>query len=86
LADQAADADILVNNAGDIGGGTIDSMTGLSDESRYRELTAHYPLGRPAEPREIADLVAFLASNRSSYTSGAVFTVDGGASSAASLY
>jgi NAD(P)-dependent dehydrogenase (short-subunit alcohol dehydrogenase family) len=58
----------------------------LSDESRYRELTAHYPLGRPAEPREIADLVAFLASNRSSYTSGAVFTVDGGASSAASLY
>lgn len=57
-----------------------------SDESRYGELTAHYPLGRPADPREVADLIVFLASERSSYTSGAVFTVDGGASSSTSLY
>ncbi|MFF9340380.1 SDR family oxidoreductase [Streptomyces sp. NPDC014773] len=62
------------------------ARTALSDESRYAELTAHYPLGRPAEPREIADLVAFLASDRPSYTSGTVFTVDGGAASATSLY
>ncbi|MEU8171532.1 SDR family oxidoreductase [Microbispora hainanensis] len=62
------------------------ALSSLSDESRYAELTAHYPLGRPAEPREIADLVAFLASDRSGYTSGAVFTVDGGASSSTSLY
>jgi len=39
-----------------------------------------YPLGRAAKPREIADLMVFLASDRSAYTSGVVFTVDGGIS------
>lgn len=48
------------------------------DETRYGELLAGYPLGRVAEVREIADLFAFLASPRSGYTSGAIFTVDGG--------
>ncbi|MDZ4370879.1 MAG: SDR family oxidoreductase [Phenylobacterium sp.] len=52
----------------------------FGDESRYRELMATYPLGRPARPREIADLMAFLASDRSAYTTGVVFTVDGGIS------
>jgi NAD(P)-dependent dehydrogenase (short-subunit alcohol dehydrogenase family) len=52
----------------------------FGDEARYRELMANYPLGRPAKPREIADLMAFLASDRSAYTTGAVFTVDGGLS------
>ena len=35
-------------------------------------------LGRAAKPREIADLMVFLASERSAYTSGVIFTVDGG--------
>jgi NAD(P)-dependent dehydrogenase (short-subunit alcohol dehydrogenase family) len=52
----------------------------FGDESRYRELMKEYPLGRAAKPREIADLMVFLASDRSAYTSGAVFTVDGGLS------
>lgn len=52
----------------------------FGDEGRYRELMAGYPLGRPAKPREIADLIAFLASDRSAYTTGVVFTVDGGIS------
>jgi NAD(P)-dependent dehydrogenase (short-subunit alcohol dehydrogenase family) len=52
----------------------------FGDEGRYRELMARYPLGRPAKPREIADLMLFLASDRSAYTSGVVFTVDGGLS------
>lgn len=50
----------------------------FGDESRYTELQANYPLGRPATVREIADLFAFLASDRSSYTSGVIITVDGG--------
>jgi NAD(P)-dependent dehydrogenase (short-subunit alcohol dehydrogenase family) len=55
------------------------------DESRWQELMARYPLGRPAKVREIADLMAFLASDRSSYTSGVIFTVDGGITSRSSI-
>ncbi|KAA9155011.1 SDR family oxidoreductase [Amycolatopsis acidicola] len=52
----------------------------FGDESRYPELLTSFPLGRPAAPREIADLIAFLASDRSTYTTGVIFTVDGGMS------
>ncbi len=52
----------------------------FGDESRYPELMARYPLGRAASPREIADLALFLSSDRSAYTTGVVFTVDGGLS------
>ena len=52
----------------------------LGDENRYPELVKHLPLGRAAKPREIADLMVFLASERSAYTSGVIFTVDGGIS------
>jgi NAD(P)-dependent dehydrogenase (short-subunit alcohol dehydrogenase family) len=57
----------------------------LGDPDRYRELAATYPLGRPAHVHEIADLIAFLASSRSGYTSGAIFTVDGGIASRRSI-
>jgi NAD(P)-dependent dehydrogenase (short-subunit alcohol dehydrogenase family) len=38
------------------------------------------PLGRPAQPREIADAVVFLASERASYINGAVLAMDGAVS------
>jgi NAD(P)-dependent dehydrogenase (short-subunit alcohol dehydrogenase family) len=52
----------------------------FGDENRYTEFQKSLPLGRPAHPREIADLMAFLASDRAGYTSGVIYTVDGGIS------
>jgi NAD(P)-dependent dehydrogenase (short-subunit alcohol dehydrogenase family) len=54
-------------------------------EDRYRELQDRYPLKRPAHIHEITDLIVFLASYRSGYTSGTIFTVDGGIASRRSV-
>ena len=51
----------------------------FGDRTRWREFVKNLPLGRGAEPNEIADAVLFLASDRASYISGAVLSVDGGA-------
>lgn len=45
--------------------------------------SAALPFGRAATPEEIADAVAFLASSRAGYISGAVLMVDGGLSARA---
>jgi len=36
------------------------------------------PIGRPAQPREVADLVAFLASPRAASITGTEYIIDGG--------
>jgi len=41
-------------------------------------VAARIPLGRLGEPSELGDLVAFLASERASYITGAAYQVDGG--------
>ena len=48
------------------------------DKTRWKEYARHLPQGRAADPREIADVAVFLASDRASYISGTVVTVDGG--------
>jgi 3-oxoacyl-[acyl-carrier protein] reductase len=52
-------------------------MTGLPD-SLIKGLEASVPLGRMAQPEEVAAAVAFLASDDSSYATGSVVTVNGG--------
>jgi len=52
--------------------------TRFGDKSRWRELEKGFPFGRAATVEEIASTVVLLASDRSSYTTGTVFTIDGG--------
>ncbi len=50
----------------------------FGDAKRWRELTKGMSFGRAATPREIAWMAAFLASDKSAYTTGTIVTVDGG--------
>lgn len=47
-------------------------------EAEYRNLKSMHPLGRIADPREIADVAVFLVSDRASFMTGACIDVDGG--------
>lgn len=47
-------------------------------QSVYEACKAMHPLGRIAQPREIGEVIAFLAHESSSFVTGAIWTVDGG--------
>lgn len=64
-----AEMDEFMNHVDDIG----------SREEAYGRVTGDVPLRRVGEPEEIASVVRFLGSSESSYMTGAVLLVDGGA-------
>ncbi len=58
-----------------------EAQTQFGDAERWRELTKGMSFGRAATPEEIAWMAAFLASDKSAYTTGTIVTVDGGGTS-----
>jgi 3-oxoacyl-[acyl-carrier protein] reductase len=52
-------------------------LASLSEEQRTT-ITNQVPLGRVAQPEEIAEMIRFLASESGAYITGAVIPVDGG--------
>ena len=58
----------------------------LGDEKRWEELMKPLPFGRAGTPEEIGWMVAFLASDKSAYTSGTIITIDGGAANRGPMF
>jgi len=91
FADRYADRGVLVNaicpgpTESEMwmdAGGLLDQSKELSGaasrEEALREAGSKRPIGRLAEPAEIAAAIVFLCSERASYVSGAAWSVDGG--------
>ncbi len=53
-------------------------MTGVLAESAQEALLSQIPVGRPGTPQDVAQAIAFLTADGSSYITGQVLAVDGG--------
>ncbi|MEY9837701.1 3-oxoacyl-[acyl-carrier-protein] reductase [Streptacidiphilus sp. EB103A] len=76
LARELGPRNITVNV---VAPGFVDTdMTSVLSDERRAEIVAGVPLGRYADPSEIASTVRFLSSDEAAYITGAVIPVDGG--------
>jgi NAD(P)-dependent dehydrogenase (short-subunit alcohol dehydrogenase family) len=76
MALELAEHGITVNSVAP--GEIATPMTGQEDEDPRAEERPGVPVGRPGDAREVAELIAYLASPEASYTTGASYVVDGG--------
>lgn len=76
MARELASRGITVNA---VAPGFVDTeMTKVLPDEVKKEACRQIPLGRFGQPSEIADMVAFLASEKAAYITGQVISVDGG--------
>lgn len=67
-------------NAIDVGGVATRSLdVVLTDDNLRRQFVEGTPMGRPGEPEDVACAVLYLVSDASSWVTGKVFEIDGGA-------
>lgn len=57
---------------------TKTSMTANMGEEKYKRIVSGIPMGRPADPSEVANVILFYASDLASFVTGEVADVDGG--------
>ena len=76
MARELASRGITVNS---VSPGFVDTdMTQVLPENVKEAATAQIPLGRFGKPEDIANMVAYLASEKASYITGQIISVDGG--------
>jgi NAD(P)-dependent dehydrogenase (short-subunit alcohol dehydrogenase family) len=78
LAGEWAKRGVRVNSISPGYIGTEMTKRGMSNADWYRDWLQFTPMGRVGEPREVASVVVFLASDASSYFTGSNLVVDGG--------
>jgi NAD(P)-dependent dehydrogenase (short-subunit alcohol dehydrogenase family) len=82
LAMELAPYSIRVNAVapGSVRTPMVQNNVNLGDDpdNAWERIAALHPLGRPGEPEDIANAIAYLASARSSFVTGSILTIDGG--------
>jgi 3-oxoacyl-[acyl-carrier protein] reductase len=58
----------------------------FGDPNRWQDLMKPLPFARAGNPEEIGWMVAFLASDKSAYTTGTIITIDGGAANRGPMF